>query len=477
MEFWQSVYTQFMQCLGAVNSFVWGPVMLVLLVGTGVYLTFGLRLLTFRNLPHGFAHLWGGRKKGHADTGEVSSFNALMTALAACIGTGNIVGVSTAIFVGGPGALFWMWMTALVGMATKFCEAFLAVTYREKSPAGNFVGGPMYAIKNGLGKNWRWLAWLFAFFGAVACFGIGNMTQCNSIGDAVKVTLGIPPYVTAGVLFVITSLVVLGGVSRIGEVAGKLVPAMAAVYIIVSIVVIVTFADQIPTVFMYVLTEAFTPTAAQGGFAGATVMMAIRMGMARGVFSNEAGLGSAPIAHAAATTRSPIRQALIAMLDPFIDTIIVCSMTGFCILVTGQWCSGLKGAAISTAAYETALPGFGAILVTCCLAVFAFTTVLGWSVYGDRCIIYLLGDKAQKPFRILFCCIVPVGTVLKLDLVWDLADTFNALMAVPNLVSLLLLSPVIFKIMKIWNGGAGEEAAREEIRALRRKAGLPEDIA
>ena len=462
-----------MELLNAINAVVWGPVMLVLLVGTGLYLTLRLRLLPFRYLPHGFANLWKGREKGHADHGEVSPFNALMTALAACIGTGNIVGVSTAIFIGGPGALFWMWVTALVGMGTKFAEVLLAVTYREKTPAGNFVGGSMYFIKYGLGAKWAWLGTFFAFSGVIACFGIGNMVQCNSIADAIQNTFGLPNYITAALLFAAVGVVVLGGVERIGDVAGKLVPGMAALYVLVSLVIFCMYIDKMPGIFLLVLREAFTPTAAQGGFVGATVMMAIRMGVARGVFSNEAGLGSAPIAHAAATTKSPITQALIGMLDPFIDTIIVCTMTGFTILVTGQWCSGLVGAAIPSAAYEQALPGIGAIIVAVSLTLFAFTTVLGWSVYGDRCAIYLFGDKGQKPFRVLFCLVVPVGAVLKLDVVWLIADTFNALMAIPNLIGLLLLSPVIFKLVDLWRDNP--EKAAEEVRALRHKAGLPEE--
>lgn len=438
----------FMEWLGALNNLVWGPGMLVLLVGTGLYLTLGLRFLTFRKIPSGFAKLWQGRTKGHADQGEMSPFNALMTALAATIGTGNIAGVATAIFIGGPGALFWMWVTAFVGMATKFAEVLLAVHYREKTPAGNFVGGAMYFIKNGLGPQWKWLGTSFAVFGAVACFGIGNMVQCNSIADAVQSTFSIPTWMTAIALFVLAATVIVGGVSRIGEVAGKLVPSMAVVYILISLAVILLNVEQVPSVFMHVVYEAFTPTAAQGGFAGATVMMAIRMGMARGVFSNEAGLGSAPIAHAAATTKDPVNQALIGMLDAFIDTVIVCSMTGFAILVTGQWLSGLTGAALTASAFESALPGFGAILVTICLIPFAFTTTLGWCVYGERCVIYLFGDKGQKPFRVLYCLVIPIGAVLKLDVVWQIADTFNALMAIPNLFGILLLSPVVFKLVK-----------------------------
>lgn len=432
--------------LQAITDVVWGPGMLVLLVGTGVYLTFRLRFLTFRMIPHGFANLWKGRHHGDHG-GELSPFNALMTACAATIGTGNIVGVATAIFVGGPGALFWMWMTALVGMATKFAEIVLAVHYREVTPAGNYVGGAMYFIKNGLGQKWVWLGTCFAIFGGVACFGIGNLVQNNSIAGALEATFSIPTWVTAVGLFLVVGAVVIGGVQRIGEVAGKLVPFMAVIYIIVSLIIIVLNIGEVPKVFAFVVKDAFTPTAAQGGFLGATVMMAIRMGMARGVFSNEAGLGSAPIAHAAAATDSPVKQGFIGMLDVFIDTLIVCSMTGFVILVTDSWTLGLNGAALTAKAFETSLPGLGSGIVAICLTFFALTTCLGWAVYGERCLIYLFGDKIQKPFRVIFCLVVPLGCLGKLDVVWIIADMFNALMAIPNLVGILLLSPVLLRLV------------------------------
>ncbi len=448
MQGTENILQQIQNILQVITDAVWGPGMLVLLVGTGVYMTFGLRLLSFRKIPHGFAMLWQGRKAASGAEGEVSPFNALMTALAGTIGTGNIVGVSTAIFTGGPGALFWMWMTALVGMATKFAEVLLAVHYREKTPAGNYVGGAMYFIKNGLGPKWMWLGTFFAISGGIACFGIGNMVQNNSIAGALESTFSLPPWATALLLFGLTTAVVLGGVRRIGEVAGKVVPSMALLYIVVSLIIIGMNLSEVPKVFAFVIKDAFTPTAAVGGFAGSTVMMAIRMGMARGVFSNEAGLGSAPIAHAAAETSTPVGQAFIGMLDVFIDTIIVCSMTAFVIMVTGQWTTGLQGAALATGAFESALPGVGGAIISVCLTLFAFTTCLGWSVYGERCLIYLFGDKAQKPFRILFCLIVPVGCLVKLDLAWLLADMFNALMAIPNLLGILLLSPVVFRLVR-----------------------------
>ena len=416
----------FMAWLKSVNDVVWGPGMLVLLVGTGLYLTVGLKFFTFRNFFRGLKNLWAGRSN-QSEQGEISPFNALMTALAADIGTGNIVGVSTAIYIGGPGALFWMWVTALVGMATKFSEVLLSVHFREKTPAGNWVGGAMYFIKNGLGPKWMWLGSCFALFGIVACIGTGAMVQGNSIGEAIQANLSIPTWFTAIAVFLLAGAVLIGGVKRIGAVAGKVVPAMAVIYVLISLIVIILHIDQLPRVLAWVVAEAFTPTAAEGGFAGATVMMAIRMGMARGVFSNEAGLGTAPMAHAAATSASPLVQASIGMLDTFIDTIIVCTMTGFAILVTGQWTSGLTGAAMTSAAFETSLPGIGGIAVTICLTFFAFTTALGWCVYGERSAIFLFGDRVLKPFRILYTIVVPIGALAQLDLVWILADTFNAL--------------------------------------------------
>lgn len=431
--------------LNSLSAFVWGPTMLVLLVGTGLYLTVGLKFFTFKKMPAGFAGIWRGRNSsGH---GEISSFNALMTALAGTIGTGNIAGVATAIFYGGPGALFWMWITALVGMATKFSEILLAMYFRQRTPQGNFVGGAMYFIERGLGPKWKFLSVLFAVFCILACFGTGNMVQTNSIAESMNTSFGVPYWLTALVLFCVAGFVFIGGIQRIGVVAGKIVPIMALIYILVSLYVLVIYADQIVNVFVFVVKDAFTPTAAQGGFAGATVMMAIRYGMSRGVFSNEAGLGTAPIAHATATAECSMNQAILGMLDTFIDTIIVCSMTGFTILITGMWTSGLNGVALSASAFKMVMPGFGDKVVAVCLLFFAFTTILGWCVYGERCAIYLFGDKILKPFRILYTLIVPLGALIKLDLVWLIADCANALMAIPNLIGVLLLSPLVFKLV------------------------------
>ena len=440
--------------LNQVSEIVWGPLMLILLVGTGFYLTLGLHFFSFRNWIPAYKCLWEGRKH-RSEEGEISPWNALMTALAADIGTGNIVGVATAIAVGGPGALFWMWVTALVGMMTKFSEVLLSVYYREKTPAGNWVGGAMYFIKNGLGKKWAWLATSFAVFGMIACFGIGAMVQANSISVNLEKTLSVPPVVTALLLLVLAGLVLLGGIKRVANVAGKLVPYMALFYVLMCLIIILMTFTSIPAVFWWVVTDAFTPTAAQGGFAGATVMMAIRMGMARGIFSNEAGLGSAPMAHAASTAETPLVQASIGMLDVFIDTIIICSMTGFAILVssaddgTALWCSSqVTGGSLTAAAFKHNLSAFGEYGVTLCLALFAFTTALGWCVYGERCVIYLFGDKTQKIFRCIYTAAFGLGAVLALDAVWLFADIANALMAFPNIIGILLLSPVLFQIVK-----------------------------
>lgn len=431
-----------------VNGVVWGPLMLVLILGTGLFLQIGLKLMPIRNIGAAFRLLWRNRRAGSKETGEISPFAALMTALSGTIGTGNIAGVATAIVWGGPGALFWMWCTALVGMATKYAEAVCAVHYREVDPQGNHVGGPMYYIKNGLGKRWAWLGGLFAIFGGIAGFGIGNTVQANSVANAMNSTFGVPVWVTGLVLACLVGLVVLGGIKRIGHVASALVPTMAIAYFIGGLSILCLNVTKIPDALELIFTHAFTPIAASGGFAGAAVAAAIRFGVARGVFSNEAGLGSASIAHAAATTRDPVQQGTIAMLGTFIDTIIVCSVTGLAIITTGVWTSGETGAALTAAAFEAALPGVGNYVVTISLSVFAFTTFLGWAFYSEKCLEYLLGVKAIKPFRVLWILAVPVGAVGNLGIVWLVADTLNGLMAIPNLIALIGLSPVIFKLTR-----------------------------
>ena len=427
------------------NSLVWGPAMLVLILGTGLFLMLGLRLLPLSKLGYAFRMLWQGRHG--AGEGQITPFNALMTALAATIGTGNIAGVATAIFLGGPGALFWMWCTALVGMATKYAEAVLAVKYREVDEKGQYVGGPMYYIKNGLSANWRWLGVMFALFGAIAGFGIGNTVQANSVADALHGAFEIPKLATAIALAVLAAAVILGGIERIAHVAGKLVPLMAIGYMLAGLAILALNVSGIPAAMVLIVDSAFTGHAATGGFAGAAVWAAIRFGVARGVFSNEAGLGSAPIAHAAAQTDDPVRQGVVAMLGTFIDTILVCSVTGLAIILTGVWTSGESGAPLTALAFGNSLPG-GQYLVSIALAVFAFTTILGWSVYGEKCIEFLFGVRAIVPFRIAWVLAIPVGALATLDFIWLLADTLNALMAIPNLIALILLSPVVFRLSR-----------------------------
>jgi len=430
------------------NGIVWGPLMLVLILGTGLVLMIGLRGMPLIKLVYGLKMLWRGRDSKSKAEGDISPFNALMTSLAATIGTGNIAGVATAIFLGGPGALFWMWMTALVGMATKYSEAVLAVHFRETDENGNKVGGPMYYIKNGLSSRFAWLGTAFAIFGALAGFGIGNTIQANSVADVLSSNLGISPLVTGLVMAVLVAMVLLGGIKRIATVAGKLVPFMAIAYVLAGIVILAMHASALPDAFNLIFTHAFTPIAATGGFAGAAVWAAIRFGVARGVFSNEAGLGSAPIAHAAAKTNSPVQQGSIAMMGTFIDTIIVCSITGLVIIVSGAWTSGETGATLSSLAFESILPGFGGFIVSFGLCIFAFTTILGWSIYGEKCVEFLFGIRAITPFRVLWIVAVPIGATANLSFIWLVADTLNALMALPNLIALLLLSPVVFKLTK-----------------------------
>ncbi|KAA6181840.1 sodium:alanine symporter family protein [Thiohalocapsa marina] len=432
--------------IGWVNGLVWGPPMLVLILGTGIFLNLGLGLMPLRKLGYGFRMLWQGRH--HQGEGDITPFNALATSLSATIGTGNIAGVGTAIAIGGPGALFWMWITALVGMATKYAEAVLAVHYREIDERGNHVGGPMYYIRNGLGPRWFWLAGAFAVFGGLAAFGIGNTVQANSVADALNSKFDVPVWVTGLALAALVGLVIIGGIRWIAQVAGKVVPLMALAYLATGLVVLAMNLPSVPGAFMTIFEAAFTPTAGVGGFAGASVMIAIQMGVARGIFSNEAGLGSAPIAHAAAETDSPVRQGTVAMLGTFIDTIIICTVTGLVIVISGAWTSGENGASLSAMAFGNELPGTGAYIVSIGLAIFAFTTILGWSVYGERCVEYLFGVKAILPFRLFWVIAIPVGAMVHLDFVWLVADTLNAMMALPNLIALLLLSPVVFKLTR-----------------------------
>ncbi len=419
--------------------------MLVLLLGTGLYLSLGLRFMTVRKIPVALRLLLQGRQgKGE---GDISPFSALMTSLSATIGTGNIAGVATAVALGGPGALFWMWITALLGMATKYAEAVLAVRFREQDARGNYSGGPMYYIRNGLHRRWHWLGFLFALFGSLAGFGLANTVQSNSVAQVLNDSFSVPPLATGLVLMILVGAVVLGGIRRIASVASWLVPFMALSYVLMSLVVIITHYALIPDAVVTIVQSAMNGTAATGGFAGASVWAALRFGVARGVFSNEAGLGSAPIAHAAARTNQPVQQGMIAMLGTFIDTLIICTMTGLVIVIMDVWPSGVSGASLTSMAFATAFPG-GQYVVTLGLCLFAFTTMIGWSFYGERCAVFLLGTRIITPFRIAWVIAIPLGTLVELDLVWLIADTLNAFMAIPNLIALMLLSPLVFKISR-----------------------------
>lgn len=438
--------------LNSVSGFVWGPAMLVLLLGTGLYLTIGLRFITVRRIGYGFRQLLGGRRVTE-QAGEITPFQALATALSATIGTGNIAGVATAITLGGPGAVFWMWVTALVGMATKYAEAVLAVQHREVDEEGRYVGGPMYYIKNGLGARWTWLGATFAVFAMIAAFGIGNTVQSNSVADVVESNLAMPTWVTGLILAVLVYLVIIGGVRRIAGVAERLVPLMALLYLAGGLLIVLLNITDVPAALSQIVTDAFTGTAATGGFAGAAVWAAIRFGVARGIFSNEAGLGSAPIAHAAARTNSPVRQGTVAMLGTFIDTIIVCTVTALVIVLTGTWTSGEEGASLTSAAFAEGIVG-GNWIVTLGMIVFAFTTIIAWSYYGERCAEFLFGVGAIKPYRYLWVVLLFVGAVGNLGVIWIIADILNALMAIPNLIALLALSGSVFAITRqYFNGG------------------------
>ncbi|HEM5056577.1 TPA: sodium:alanine symporter family protein [Streptococcus suis] len=428
----------------AINNLVWGPPLLLLLVGTGVYLTLRLGVFQIRKLPMAFRLIFSSDQSGQ---GDVSSFAALCTALAATVGTGNIVGVATAITTGGPGALFWMWVAAFFGMATKYAEGFLAIKYRTKDANGQAAGGPMHYITLGMGKNWKPLAVFFAISGVlVALLGIGTFSQVNSITASLETSFGLAPQLVSIVTAISIAFFIFGGIEKISDVSTKVVPFMAILYILASITVLAVHWDQLLPTLALVFKSAFTPAAAMGGFVGATVKEAIQRGIARGVFSNESGLGSAPIAAAAAKSDNPVEQGLISMTGTFIDTLIICSLTGLSILVTGQWTvEGLEGAPLTQAAFATVFGNTGSIALTISLVLFAFTTILGWSYYGERCIEFLFGTKSILPYRLLFVAMVALGGFLKLDLIWTIADIVNGLMALPNLIALLALSPVIIK--------------------------------
>ena len=429
-----------LELLKALDAFAWGPPLLILLVGTGIYLTIRLGLLQVARLPKAFQLIFT-KDKGH---GDVSSFAALCTALAATVGTGNIIGVATAIKVGGPGALFWMWMAAFFGMATKYAEGLLAIKYRTKDANGAVAGGPMHYILLGMGEKWRPLAIFFALAGVlVALLGIGTFTQVNSITESIQNTAQVDPAITALILSIFVGIAVFGGLKSISKVSTAVVPFMAIVYILGTLTVILFNIEKIPATLALIFTSAFSPTAAVGGFAGASIRMAIQNGVARGVFSNESGLGSAPIAAAAAKTNEPVEQGLISMTGTFIDTLIICTLTGLTILVTGVWSGDLNGVALTQSAFSTVFSYFGPALLTIFLVLFAFTTILGWNYYGERCFEFLFGVRFIWLYRVVFVVMVLLGGFIELDMVWIIADIVNALMALPNLIALLVLSPVV----------------------------------
>ncbi|XOB62629.1 alanine/glycine:cation symporter family protein [Campylobacterota bacterium DY0563] len=423
--------------ISSASGFVWGVPMLVLLVGTGLYLTIRLKGMQFWALGHAVKLIF---EKEQSAKGDISHFQALMTALAATVGIGNIVGVATAITFGGPGAVFWMWVTGLVGMATKYSEAILAVKYREKGKHG-YKGGPMYYLANGL--KMHKLAFAFALFTVIASFGIGNMTQSNAVANAIYSQFDIPAWITGVVLLIITSFVVIGGIKSIGKTTSFLIPFMIIVYLITSLSIIVTNFDKVGDAFYLIFYHAFNPIAAGGGFAGAAVAAAIRYGIARGVFSNESGLGSAPIAAAAAKTDDPVKQALVSMTQTFIDTLVVCTMTAVIILMAPIWTTGGSAGDLTLKSFNFFLGDFGSIVIVIATVLFGYSTILGWSYYGERAFEYIFGSKSIKLYRIVFVSFIVVGAMTELKLVWNFSDLANGLMAIPNLIALLLLSKVI----------------------------------
>lgn len=427
--------------LNQIDALVWGPWLLALLVGTGIWLTIRLGFLQLVRLPRALKLIFFARNKGE---GDIDSFKALCTALAATVGTGNIVGVATAIKLGGPGALFWMWMAAFFGMATKYAEGCLAVKYRQVDDQGNIAGGPMYYIEMGLGRKWRPLGIIFAVFGVmVAMLGSGTYTQANAISASIQEGFGISTYITCAVLAVLVGIIIFGGLQSIAKTAEKIVPAMAVLYFLFTVGLLIMSADKLPGAIASVFSGAFTGTAAAGGFAGAGVMLAMRSGIARGLFSNESGLGSAPIVAAAAKTKWPAEQGLISMTGTFIDTIVICTLTGLTIVVSGLWTGDANGAVLTQHAFGTVYGDMAPIMLTVSLTLFAFTTIIGWCYYGERCWEYLFGTKTIKLYRLMYVVIIASAAFMKLEAIWALADIVNGLMAVPNLIALLGLTGVI----------------------------------
>lgn len=427
--------------LNAIDDFIWGPPLIVLLFGSGIFLTVRLGLIQVFRLPLALKLIFSAKSNGE---GDVSSFKALCVALAATVGTGNIVGVATAVKVGGPGAVFWMWMAAFFGMATKYAEGLLAVKYRTTDEKGEIAGGPMYYIKNGMGEKWAPMATFFAIACVlVSLLGIGTFPQVNAIVDSMEIAFGINKTMTDIILTVLVGAVTIGGLQSISKVSSKIVPFMAMMYIAISVGLILQNLDKVPAAVSLIISSAFSGHAALGGFAGSTMMMAVQKGIARGIFSNESGLGSAPIAAAAAKTKWAAEQGLVSMTGTFIDTIIICTMTGLALVLTGVWCGPASGAEMTTKAFSLCYGPSGGQFLTISLVLFAFTTILGWNYYGERACIYVFGNKGVMPFRIIFVALVASGAFLKLDAIWILADIVNALMAFPNLIALIALSPVI----------------------------------
>ena len=450
----------FIPMLNAIDSFMWGPPLITLLVGTGIYLTLRLKLLQVVRLPKALSLIF--KAKNHGE-GDVSSFKALCVALAATVGTGNIVGVATAVKIGGPGAIFWMWMAAFFGMATKYAEGLLAVKYRSTDAKGNIAGGPMYYIRQGMGEKYKPLATFFAAATIlVAYFGIGTFPQVNAIVDSAEISFGLSKVLTGAVLTILIAAITIGGLQSIAKVASKVIPFMAVMYITISLGLIVMNLDGVPAAVALIFESAFTGTAAAGGFAGSTIMMAMQNGIARGVFSNESGLGSAPIAAAAAKTKAPAEQGLISMTGTFIDTLIICTMTGLALVLTGVWQGDAAGAAMTSAAFASAYGVLGSSLLTIALVLFAFTTILGWNYYGERACIYLFGTKGVMPYRIIFIALIASGGFLKLEAIWILADIVNGLMAIPNLIALIALSGVVVAETESYLARKGELDEDEE---------------
>ncbi|WP_371069235.1 alanine/glycine:cation symporter family protein [Sediminibacillus sp. JSM 1682029] len=448
--------SKLLDMIKTISGYVWGPPLLILLVGTGIYLTLRLGFLQIRSLPYALKLAFSPAKQDKKSKGDISHYQALTTAMAATIGTGNIAGVATAVVMGGPGAVFWMWITAVFGMATKYAEAILAVKYRVTDSNGQMSGGPMYYLEKGLKA--KWLGVLFALFGAIAAFGIGNMVQANSVADVLETSFSVPTWITGVILTVLVFLVIIGGIKSIGKVTSFFVPIMAAFYVLGGLIIIILNIDLVPSALGTIFSDAFTGSALGGGILGTV----IRYGVARGVFSNEAGLGSAPIAAAAARTDYPGRQALVSMTQVFIDTILVCSITGLTIVMAGQYTGGLDGADLTSESFGVFLGNTGTYIVAIGIIFFAFSTLVGWSYYGEKCIGYLINDKAIPVYRMIFVLAVFVGSIAALDVVWGIADIMNGLMAFPNLIGLLGLSGVVAAETKRFLKVAREEKNQQD---------------